>query len=244
MLLVHTLEVLRTPIEQYLYCLTQIERLIAVAGDAQKGDLGHQFDHQTERGIKEHHLWVSIFLRSRRSRFTRSQRTATCFTMLFFSMLVNAMWYELYPESVPDGLWLGPVVLGLQPIIVGVMSNLITLIPAMLVIFCFRKARRRVLRRNRFDKAQEAEALGWQKEANRRRREGLPELVSSSNNETDSDTESRRHSRASTRSKTARKIHSSSDTRPGSSAKHTRETSAHSYGRQSSTWSTTTRRVK
>jgi hypothetical protein len=69
--------------------------------------------------------------------------------MLFLSMLVNAMFYEIFPESIPDGLWLGPVVLSLQQIIVGIISNLVTLIPAFMIIVCFRKARRRVLRRNR-----------------------------------------------------------------------------------------------
>ena len=69
--------------------------------------------------------------------------------MLFLSMLTNAMWYQTFPASVPEGLWLGPVVLSLPQILVGIFSNLITLIPALLLIFCFRKARRKVLRKNR-----------------------------------------------------------------------------------------------
>lgn len=69
--------------------------------------------------------------------------------MLFISMLINAMWYEFGEPTKPEGLWLGPVVLSLEQIVIGIMSNLITLIPALLIILCFRKARRRVLRKNR-----------------------------------------------------------------------------------------------
>ena len=48
-----------------------------------------------ERGWREHHLWFSVFLRNNRCRFTRAQRLTTAMAMLYLSMLVNAMWYEL-----------------------------------------------------------------------------------------------------------------------------------------------------
>ena len=57
--------------------------------------------------------------------------------------------YEQVPETVPDGIHIGVITLSVEQISVGVMSCLITFIPALLIVFCFRKARRRVLRPNR-----------------------------------------------------------------------------------------------
>ena len=90
----------------------------------------------------------------------------------------------------------------------------------------------------RITKAQEEEALRWEKEAEQRRKLGLADVVSSSNDEFEEDDEdedgnprmSRQFSRAS-----SRRILSSSDTRPGSSAKAQRGDahSMHSFGRDS-----------
>ena len=64
-------------------------------------------------------------------------------------MLANAMWYQTSPEKVVTGVNFGPIILSGEQVYIGIMSNLITLIPTLLIVFFFRKARRRILRKNR-----------------------------------------------------------------------------------------------
>ena len=66
-------------------------------------------------------------------------------------MLANAMWYQAAPEAVPTGLQFGPIIMSGEQIYIGIMSNLITLVPTLVIVFFFRKARRRKLRKNRYD---------------------------------------------------------------------------------------------
>ena len=143
----------------------QIERLLPVSGEAQKRVFKHLFERHTERGLKEHHLWFSIFMRSKRSRFTRVQRVGTCYALLFLSMLANALWYQLSDEQVNPSLKIGgKFIFSLEQIVIGLLANAITLIPALLMIFCFRLARRRKLRRNRINLAIENEGEQWKQE--------------------------------------------------------------------------------
>ncbi len=127
----------------------QIDRLVPVSGDAQRNQFSHMFSSTGEKNVRESHLWFSIFMRSERSRFTRAQRVSTCFALLYLSMMTDAMWYDTAPEHVADGLKLGPVIISMEQIGIGIMSNLITFPIIFLIVFFFRKARRRVLRENR-----------------------------------------------------------------------------------------------
>ena len=50
----------------------QVERLVNVSGEEEKNSFDHLFQYTTERGIREQHIWFSIFLRNERNRFTRA----------------------------------------------------------------------------------------------------------------------------------------------------------------------------
>ncbi|XP_063601108.1 uncharacterized protein LOC134777199 [Penaeus indicus] len=87
----------------------QIDRLLPVAGKEQMTEFTHLFNTTKNKNLADGHLWFSVFLRPPRSRFTRCQRVASCFALLFLSMLVNAMWYDQVPEQPgTGGLQLGP----------------------------------------------------------------------------------------------------------------------------------------
>ncbi|KAK3877407.1 hypothetical protein Pcinc_017874, partial [Petrolisthes cinctipes] len=132
----------------------QIERLIPVAGKEQKKEFNHLFLNTSNKNIADEHLWFSIFLRPHRSRFSRCQRVATCFALLFLSMLVDAMWYERVPDQPgTQGLNLGPFHLSPDQIAVVLMGNLIVFIPSILIAYIFRKSGPRKLRKNRFVQA-------------------------------------------------------------------------------------------
>ncbi|KAK8392418.1 hypothetical protein O3P69_014648 [Scylla paramamosain] len=132
----------------------QIDRLLSVAGSEERKAFKHLFRNTSNKELSDGHLWFSVFLRPYRSRFTRCQRVASCFSSLFLFMLVNAMWYERVPEQPgKGGLSLGPFSLSIEQLGVGLLSNIIVFVPSLVIIFIFRKARPRKLRKNRIEVA-------------------------------------------------------------------------------------------
>ncbi len=74
----------------------EVERLVQVAGEAEKKSCKHLIVHTAGKHIKENHLWFSIFIKSPRSRFSRLERTQCAFALVFLSMVVDGMWYGFF----------------------------------------------------------------------------------------------------------------------------------------------------
>ncbi|CAF1389386.1 unnamed protein product, partial [Adineta ricciae] len=92
------------------------------------------------------HLWLSIFSRPPSTQFTRVQRCTCCFVLLFVSMFLNIMYYDLANETKStDGLNLsfGPIRIGPQQIMIGVIVEVFALIPSLLLVQLFRRVRPR-----------------------------------------------------------------------------------------------------
>jgi polycystin 1L2 len=87
-----------------------INRLLSVAGDAQKTDFKYLFQKQTKEKLSDGHMWFSIIGRPVHSSFTRTDRLTCCFVLLFLSMLMNIMYYGV-SKTAPDSesLNIGPV---------------------------------------------------------------------------------------------------------------------------------------
>lgn len=85
-------------------------RLLSVAGDAQKTNFKYLFEKQTKEKLSDGHMWFSIFGRPVHSSFTRTDRLTCCFVLLFLSMLMNIMYYGV-SKTAPDSesLNIGPV---------------------------------------------------------------------------------------------------------------------------------------
>ena len=60
---------------------------------------------------------------------------------------------------------MGPIVVSPRQISIGIVCNLFAIIPAGLIILCFRKSRRRTLRENRIDRALEQDQDNPEEEA-------------------------------------------------------------------------------
>lgn len=131
-----------------------IDRLLPVAGKDEATEFSHLFHQTTQKNLADGHLWFSIFMRPPRSRFTRMQRVSCCMSLLYLSMLVNAMWYERVPSKPSSSsLEIGPFSLSPEQIGVGFMSNLIVFPPTFLIILLFRRSRLRKLRPSRITEA-------------------------------------------------------------------------------------------
>ncbi|XP_001640553.3 uncharacterized protein LOC5520843 isoform X2 [Nematostella vectensis] len=83
------------------------------------------------------HLWLSIFTRTTQSPFTRCQRLACCFLIVFGSMVVNAMFYQ-FGKQTDDDFHVGPVRVSLSGIKIGVQSALMLLPVTTLVVLIFK----------------------------------------------------------------------------------------------------------
>ncbi|KAG1677778.1 Polycystic kidney disease protein 1-like 2 [Nymphon striatum] len=130
-----------------------IDRMLPVSGKDEVANFSHLFSTTSNRNLRDGHLWLSIFLRPPRSRFTRAQRLSSCMALLYLSMLVNIMWYGSTPSKPTSGLKVGPFSLSPAEIGVGVMSNIIVFVPSLIIITLFRKSRPRKLRPSRITEA-------------------------------------------------------------------------------------------
>lgn len=95
----------------------QINRLIPACGEEQKKQFKHLFEKNTKQKLTDDHMWFSIFTRPAQSTFTRSDRLTCCFVLLFISMLMSLMYYDI--ESGPDTttpIVIGPLTLSPQSV--------------------------------------------------------------------------------------------------------------------------------
>ncbi|CAM1317953.1 Uncharacterised protein g6856 [Pycnogonum litorale] len=132
-----------------------IDRTIPVSGLDEMSEFSHLFKTTSSRGLRDGHLWLSVFLRPPHSRFTRMQRVTCCMSLLYLSMLVNIMWYGSAPDKPGSGMKIGPFSLSPAQIGVGLMSNAMVFIPSLLIVTMFRRCRPRKLRPSRITEALE-----------------------------------------------------------------------------------------
>ena len=119
-----------------------IERVLPVAGAEQILDTKNLFFTSSRKKLADDHLWVSVFARPQRNSFTRAQRLTSGVTLLFITMVSNAMWYREPEETLEDTqLRIGPIVLSLDILYISVMSSLTSIPISTLIILFFSKAR-------------------------------------------------------------------------------------------------------
>jgi hypothetical protein len=65
------------------------------------------FNEQTRENATDSYLWLSVALRPEQSNFSRVQRLACCLTLLFLTMISNAMFFGQDNKS--SQIQLGPL---------------------------------------------------------------------------------------------------------------------------------------
>jgi len=95
---------------------------------------------QLKMKFTDDHLWFSIFSYSKSNHLTRIQRCTLCFLLFIFSLLFNILYYDLSTatSSSSSSIHLGPLVISLQQMIIGVLVELFVLIPSLLFLQAFR----------------------------------------------------------------------------------------------------------
>ncbi|UJR08126.1 hypothetical protein I4U23_012402 [Adineta vaga] len=127
----------------------RIERLLPVASDLEKKEFSYLLTKKTYHSISDKHLWISIFSRPPSAKFSCVQRCTCCFVLFFSSMLLNIMYYDLSNDAKMSNktttfdLSFGPVHITPEQIGIGIMVELLSSIPSILLIEFFRRIRTR-----------------------------------------------------------------------------------------------------
>ncbi|XP_063886174.1 polycystin-1-like protein 2 isoform X1 [Scylla paramamosain] len=124
----------------------EIDVTFSTSSMDQLTNFSHLYEASKQRGIKDRHIWFSMFFRPPRSRYTRVERTAVCAAFIYLSMLCSAMWYSTIPDA-PMGegfLSIGPFSLTAEKAAVGLASLLIVYPGIQFIIWLFRRSGPRV----------------------------------------------------------------------------------------------------
>nr|XP_032832806.1 polycystic kidney disease protein 1-like 2 [Petromyzon marinus] len=117
----------------------QLCRELPVAGFQFVPSTGMVFSSTVQSKITDDHMWVSVFMRPTRSAFSRVQRISCCVSLLFLTMVTNAMWFETGPSTGSDNVQIGPFTLSLSEMLIGLMSNLIVFPISFVIVAVFRR---------------------------------------------------------------------------------------------------------
>ncbi|CAC5416734.1 PKD1L2 [Mytilus coruscus] len=117
-----------------------IDCAIPVSDKLDKHKFSFLFHEKTRQNTTDNHLWLSVAIRPEDSNFTRIERLACCLTLLFLTMISNAMFYG---QNTGGRFSIGPITLSLSGIYISLISAIIVAPPIFLVSYMFRSSRHR-----------------------------------------------------------------------------------------------------
>ncbi|CAF4355319.1 unnamed protein product, partial [Adineta steineri] len=120
-----------------------IERILPYADESQKNQFSYLLSKQAYHSMSEGHLWFSIFSRPPSNKFTRVQRCTCCFVLLFTAMLLNILYYDQTNETKTNqtsgSLSFGPLYISSQQISIGIIVEILSFVPSLLLVQFFRR---------------------------------------------------------------------------------------------------------
>ena len=87
----------------------KVSRSLVVANQKQKSQFKYLISKETKQKLSDGHLWLSVFIRPTQSSFSRLDRLTCCFVLLYVTMLMNILYYEVSEtNSQVEGIEFGP----------------------------------------------------------------------------------------------------------------------------------------
>ncbi|XP_053382148.1 uncharacterized protein LOC123562231 [Mercenaria mercenaria] len=128
-----------------------VDRILPVAGIEDLVAFKQLFSSSVRKKLTSDHLWLSVFSRPTRSSFTRVQRISCCMSLLFLTMITNAMWFKSDGEAEHAqnsgkqtvSLKIGPISFTLQQVFISLASTIIVFPPSFLLITFFRRTKQK-----------------------------------------------------------------------------------------------------
>ncbi|KAL3878017.1 hypothetical protein ACJMK2_035653 [Sinanodonta woodiana] len=121
-----------------------VDRIVPVAGMDDLVAFKQLFSSSVRKKLTNDHLWFSVFSRPTRSSFTRVQRISCCVSLLYLTMITNAMFFKS-EDNIKNvqAIKFGPFSFTVQQLYISFISTIIVFPPSFVLITLFRKSRRR-----------------------------------------------------------------------------------------------------
>jgi polycystin 1L2 len=103
------------------------------------------------RKMTDDHLWMSLMRRKTDTNFSRLQRLGVCFSILFMTMIANAMWYGVGEDgaNASTKIHVGPISFSLNALFTSVLGALCVVpVTGAITVFFLKSAKRK---KPRFD---------------------------------------------------------------------------------------------
>ncbi|MGH0137686.1 UNVERIFIED_CONTAM: hypothetical protein FKN15_021799 [Acipenser sinensis] len=119
-----------------------VEKEVIAATDAELRHVSRIFVGELERGLSEKHIWLSLWERPARSRFTRVQRATCCAVLIYLFILANAVWYGLVGDKTRSPVPVSNLMpVNVETVAVGMVACVIVYPVYLIVLTLFRMAR-------------------------------------------------------------------------------------------------------
>lgn len=121
--------------------------MIPVAGSEELENFNTLFFSKARQSLTDDHLWLSILSRPTKSSFTRLQRLTCCVSLLFTTMIANAMFFRTAAETeattgqTDTRIQIGPIILSANSILVSIFGVLIVIPINAVIVQFFRKSK-------------------------------------------------------------------------------------------------------
>ncbi|CAH1264358.1 PKD1L3 [Branchiostoma lanceolatum] len=119
----------------------RVDRFLSAAGRDELTNFSSIFQERTRHDMSDGHLWFSVASRPTRSHFSRVQRASCCLSLVFLTMITNAMFYRT-DDSVRQQVYrLGPFVFTPTQLWISAVSTLIVFPANFVIVYVFTKSR-------------------------------------------------------------------------------------------------------
>ncbi|XP_056391560.1 polycystin-1 isoform X2 [Hyla sarda] len=122
----------------------RVEKEIFAASETELKRFSRIFMSEVQRGVSEKHVWLSMWDRPPRSRFTRVQRATCCALLIFLFLCANAVWYGVVGDkNHGDRAVSESVPLSVDSVAVGLVTSVLVYPIYLVILYLFRRARSR-----------------------------------------------------------------------------------------------------
>ncbi|XP_075420577.1 polycystin-1 isoform X3 [Tenrec ecaudatus] len=122
-----------------------VEKEVLAANDAALRRFRRLLVAELQRGFFDKHIWLSLWDRPPRSRFTRVQRATCCVLLLCLFLGANAVWYGVVGDTAYSRKPVSMLVpLSVDTVAVGLVSSVVVYPVYLAILFLFRMSRSKV----------------------------------------------------------------------------------------------------
>lgn len=101
------------------------DKVLYVADPDEMTNYKSLFLSKSADGLFDEHIWISVAAKPPQSSFTRVQRVSCCLSVLFCTMIANAMFYDDTKTDTSPVFFLGPLKISIRQLMIGIQSSLI-----------------------------------------------------------------------------------------------------------------------